>query len=137
MCSSDLTIVQLTDLHTGMTIDRAFVQRVVDHANRLSPDLIALTGDLVDGRVEELRPSVEPLGRLRARHGVFAVTGNHEYFSGADAWIAELTRLGARYLRNQRVAIGDGAASFDLAGVDDYSAVGWPGHGEEIGRAHV
>jgi predicted MPP superfamily phosphohydrolase len=129
------TIVQLSDLHAGMTIDRGFVERVVDRANRLAPDLIALTGDLVDGRVEELRPSVEPLGRLRARHGVFAVTGNHEYYAGADAWIAELTRLGARYLRNQRIAIGDGAASFDLAGVDDYSAVGWPGHGEDLPAA--
>ena len=129
------TIVQLSDLHAGMTIDRGFVERVVDRANQLAPDLIALTGDLVDGRVEELRPSVEPLGRLRARHGVFAVTGNHEYYAGADAWIAELTRLGARYLRNQRVAIGDGAASFDLAGVDDYSAVGWPGHGEDLPAA--
>ena len=72
---------------------------------------LTLTGDLVDGHVEELRASVAPLGQLRARHGVFAVTGNHEYYSGADAWIAELTRLGARYLRNQRVAIGDGAAN--------------------------
>jgi predicted MPP superfamily phosphohydrolase len=129
------TIVQLSDLHAGMTIDRGFVERVVDRANRLAPDLIALTGDLVDGRVEELRPSVAPLARLRARHGVFAVTGNHEYYAGADAWIAELTRLGARYLRNQRVAIGDGAASFDLAGVDDHSAVGWAGHGEDLPAA--
>lgn len=126
------TIVQLSDLHTGMTIDRAFVQRVVDHANRLSPDLIALTGDLVDGKVPDLRDDIAPLGQLRARHGVFAVTGNHEYYAGADPWIAELTRLGARYLRNERVEIGDGAASFDLAGVDDYSADRWPGHGEDL-----
>jgi predicted MPP superfamily phosphohydrolase len=129
------TIVQLSDLHTGMTIDRAFVQRVVDHANRLSPDLIALTGDLVDGKVEDLRDDVAPLAQLRARHGVFAITGNHEYYSGADAWIAEITRLGARYLRNERVVIGDGAASFDLAGVDDYTAAGWPGHGEDLRAA--
>ena len=129
------TIVQLSDLHTGMTIDRAFVQRVVDHTNRLSPDLIALTGDLVDGKVEDLRDDVAPLAQLRARHGVFAITGNHEYYAGADPWIAEITRLGARYLRNERVVIGDGAASFDLAGVDDYSATGWPGHGEDLPAA--
>jgi predicted MPP superfamily phosphohydrolase len=129
------TIVQLTDLHVGMTIDRAFVQRVVDRANRLSPDLIALTGDLIDGTVEDLRDDVAPLGQLRARHGVFAVTGNHEYYSGADPWIAELTRLGARYLRNERVTIGDGDASFELAGVDDHSAAGRPGHGEDLPRA--
>jgi predicted MPP superfamily phosphohydrolase len=129
------TIVQLSDLHVGMTIDRTFVQRVVDHANRLSPDLIALTGDLVDGKVADLRDDVAPLAQLRARHGVFAITGNHEYYSGADAWIAEITRLGARYLRNQRVEIGDGAARFDLAGVDDYSAEAYPGHGEDLAAA--
>lgn len=129
------TIVQLSDLHAGMTIDRAFVQRVVDHANRLSPDLIALTGDLVDGKVEDLRDDVAPLGQLRARHGVFAVTGNHEYYSGADPWIAEISRLGARYLRNQRVVIGAGDASFDLAGVDDHTAAGWAGHGEDLSAA--
>jgi len=126
------SIVQLSDLHVGMTIDRAFVQRVVDHANRLSPDLIALTGDLVDGKVEALRDEVAPLGQLRARHGVFAITGNHEYYSGADPWIAEISRLGARYLRNERVSVGEGDARFYLAGVNDYSADGWPGHGEDL-----
>jgi predicted MPP superfamily phosphohydrolase len=66
---------------------------------------------------------------------VFAVTGNHEYYSGADPWIAEITRLGARYLRNERVTIGNGDASFELAGVDDFTAAGWPGHGEDLARA--
>jgi predicted MPP superfamily phosphohydrolase len=129
------TIVQISDLHVGMTIDRPFVQRVVDHANGLSPDVIALTGDLVDGKVADLRDDVAPLAQLRARHGVFAITGNHEYYSGADAWIAEITRLGARYLRNERVTIGAGDVSFDLAGVDDYSAAGFPGHGEDLAAA--
>ena len=129
------SIVQLSDLHTGMTIDHAFVQRVVDRANALKPDLIALTGDLVDGTVENLRADIAPLSGLRAPHGVFAVTGNHEYYAGVDAWIAELTRLGARYLRNERVTIGSGDASFELAGVDDYSAKDWPGHGEDLDAA--
>jgi uncharacterized protein len=129
------SIVQLSDLHTGMTIDRAFVQRVVDRANALGPDLIALTGDLVDGPVASLRDDVAPLAELRAPHGVFAVTGNHEYYAGADAWIAEITRLGARYLRNERVEIRRGDAAFDLAGVDDHSADQWPGHGEDLPKA--
>jgi len=129
------TIVQLSDLHVGLTIDRAFVQKVVDHANALSPDLIALTGDLVDGRVADLRDEVAPLRELRARHGLFAVTGNHEYYSGADPWIDEITRLGVRYLRNERVTIGSGDESFELAGVDDYSADGYHGHGEDLPRA--
>src|SRR3569833_75627 len=72
------SIVQLSDLHTGMTIDAAFVQRVVDRANALKPDLIALTGDLVDGTVENLRPDIAPLAALRAPHGVLAVAGTHQ-----------------------------------------------------------
>ena len=129
------SIVQLSDLHTGMTIERSFVQRVVDRANALSPDLIALTGDLVDGPVASLRNDIAPLAQLRAPHGVFAVTGNHEYYCGVDEWIAEITRLGARYLRNERVAITRGGGSFDLAGVDDHSADQWPGHGEDLPKA--
>ena len=126
------SIVQLSDLHTGLTIDKAFVQRVVDHANALAPDLIALTGDLVDGPVPDLRDDIAPLASLRAKHGVYAVTGNHEYYAGADAWIAEISRLGARYLRNERVTIAPG---LELAGVDDYSADRYPGHGEDLARA--
>lgn len=129
------SIVQLTDLHVGVTIDRAFVQRVVDRANALAPDLIVLTGDLVDGKVAQLRDEIAPLGALRAQHGVFAVTGNHEYYSGADEWIAELTRLGVRVLRNERVAIERGAHGFELAGIDDHSAHRWPGHGADLDAA--
>lgn len=113
------SIVQLSDLHTGLTIDRDFVQRVVDRANALSPDLIALTGDLVDGPVADIRDDVAPLAQLRAKHGVFAITGNHEYYAGVEPWVAEITRLGARYLRFDVVTIADG---FDLAGVDDHNA---------------
>ena len=130
------SIVQLSDLHVGMTIDRAFVQRVVDLSNELKPDLFALTGDLVDGKVGDLKDHAAPLGSLRSRYGTYAVTGNHEYYSGADPWIAYLTSVGVKYLRNQRVAIGEGAASFDLAGVDDHSAHGFGlGHGENLERA--
>ena len=129
------TIVQLSDLHTGLTIDRAFVDRVVDRANALSPVLIALTGDLVDGPVADLRDDIAPLAKLRARHGVYAITGNHEYYAGADAWIEHITSLGARYLRNERVTIRDGEAAFELAGVDDHSADSWAGHGEDLAAA--
>jgi predicted MPP superfamily phosphohydrolase len=115
-------IVQLTDVHVGPTIGRSFVEQIVARANALAPDLIAITGDLVDGGVPELAPAIEPFGRLRAPHGVYFVTGNHEYFSGAEAWLNELNRLGIRVLRNERVPIGNAAAGFDLAGVDDRSA---------------
>ncbi len=115
-------MVQLTDVHVGPTIGHAFIDDIVRRTNALQPDLIAITGDLVDGSVEQLRDAVAPLARLRARHGVYFVTGNHEYFSGAAPWLNELGRLGIRVLRNERVSIGEGEASFDLGGIDDHSA---------------
>jgi predicted MPP superfamily phosphohydrolase len=117
-----LRLVQLTDIHVGTTIGRGFIEDMVRRTNELEPDLVAITGDLVDGSVAELWDAVSPLAGLRARHGVFFVTGNHEYYSGAEAWMRELPKLGIRVLRNERVAIGAGDAGFDLAGVDDHSA---------------
>ncbi len=131
--ASGYAIVQLTDMHVGPTIGRDFVERVVREANALAPDMIVITGDLVDGSVEQLGELVEPLRELRAPDGVFFVTGNHEYYSGADAWIAHLRTLGIRVLRNERVAVRD---AFDLAGVDDARARGMlPGHGQDVARA--
>jgi len=117
-----LTIAQITDLHVGPTIGRDIVEDIVDRTNALAPDIVAITGDLVDGSVSVLRDAVAPLAKLRARHGVFFVTGNHEYFSGADAWLSELQRLGIRVLSNERVSIGENDSSFDLGGIDDRSA---------------
>jgi len=127
---SGLTIVQLSDVHIGPTIGRRFLEHVVEKSNAQKPDAIVITGDLVDGSVASLRQHVEPLARLKARHGVFFVTGNHEYYSGVDQWLAELERLGIRVLRNERTSIGDAGASLDLAGVDDQHAHG-SGHGAD------
>lgn len=129
------SIVQLSDLHVGPTIDRDFVQLVVDEANALTPDLVVLTGDIVDGKVAQFKHEAAPLAKLKPRDGVYGVTGNHEYYWGADPWLAELTALGVRYLRNQRVTIGEGSASFDLAGVDDHDSHRYRGHGEDLDRA--
>jgi len=131
-----MTIVQLSDMHLGPTLRRRFVERVVAQVNALEPDVIAITGDLVDGSVEKLREVVAPLTKLRAKHGTYFVTGNHEYYSGAVEWCDELTRIGIRVLRNERVRIGSEAASFDLAGIDDYHAREFGhGHGADLGRA--
>jgi predicted MPP superfamily phosphohydrolase len=130
------TVVQLSDIHVGSTIQREYIERVVHTANALNADLIVITGDLVDGSVEQLREHVAPLADLRAKYGVFFVTGNHDYYSGAAAWCAEIERLGIRVLRNERVSIGAGDASFDLAGVDDYSAGRFGrGHGPDLEKA--
>jgi predicted MPP superfamily phosphohydrolase len=131
--ASGYAIVQLTDMHVGPTIGRDFVEAVVREANALAPDMIVITGDLVDGSVEQLRELVEPLRELRAPDGVFFVTGNHEYYSGVEGWTAHLATLGVRVLRNERVTI---RGAFDLAGVDDARSLGMaPGHGPDMARA--
>jgi predicted MPP superfamily phosphohydrolase len=133
---SGLTIAQLSDVHIGPTLRRDFLEEVVSETNALAPDVIAITGDLVDGSVEALRDQVAPLAKLKARYGVFFVTGNHEYYSGADEWCAELERMGIRVLRNERVSIGTAESSFDLVGVDDYHAHQFGnGHGADLARA--
>jgi hypothetical protein len=115
-------IVQLSDLHVGPTIRRRFVEAVVEAANALDAHVAVLTGDLVDGGVPELAPHVAPLARLAARHGVLAVTGNHEYYSGADAWIAEWRRLGFKVLMNEHVVLPHGDDPLVVAGVPDHGA---------------
>lgn len=119
------TIAQISDVHIGPTIKRDFMAGIVAIVNSLHVDLVAVTGDLVDGSVEQLAVHVEPLSHLRARHGTYFVTGNHEYYSGATAWIAELRRLGLHVLLNQHVVLSHGGAALLLAGVTDYSAEGF------------
>ncbi len=116
------TIAQISDVHVGPTIKRDFVRGIVEIVNSLDADVVAITGDLVDGSVEQLGPHVEPLSHLRAHHGVYFVTGNHEYYSGANSWIAELRRLGVHVLLNEHVVLNHRGAPLLLAGVTDYSA---------------
>jgi uncharacterized protein len=127
------SIVQMTDIHFGPTIGRSFAEKIVAMANAQLPDVIAITGDLVDGTVEDLRHAAAPLSQLRAKHGVYFVTGNHEYYSGVGAWVDELKRLGIRVLRNERVELGELGAQIAIAGVDDASAHRFgDGHGTDL-----
>ena len=116
------SIIQLSDIHVGPILGQSFVKNIVEVTNGLKPDLVAITGDLVDGSVAELKEHVAPLAELKARHGSFFITGNHEYYSGADSWVQEIRRLGINPLQNEHTIIGDAGASFVLAGVNDYTA---------------
>jgi predicted MPP superfamily phosphohydrolase len=113
------TIAQISDLHVGPTIRRAFVEKVVERTNALDVDVVALTGDLVDGMVAQLGPHVEPLSRLTAREGRYYVTGNHEYYWGAPPWIREMERLGFQPLINAHAVVERGGARLVFAGVPD------------------
>jgi predicted MPP superfamily phosphohydrolase len=108
-------IALVSDIHLGPLRGRGHTQRIVSMINDLDADLVAVVGDLVDGTVDELGAAAAPLRDLRSRRGSFFVTGNHEYFSGYEPWLDELTALGVRPLRNERLEI-DG---LDLAGVND------------------
>ncbi|MHB9759263.1 metallophosphoesterase [Streptomyces sp. BYX5S] len=123
-------IAVVSDVHLGPVLGRGFADRVVDTINATQPDLIAVVGDLVDGSVEHLAPAVAPLARLSARHGTYFVTGNHEYFSGAEPWVEHVRELGLRPLENARVDIG----AFDLAGVNDVTGENY-GDGPDYAKA--
>jgi hypothetical protein len=116
------SIAQISDVHVGPTIKRGFVKDIVARVNALKADLIAVTGDLVDGSVQELSRHTAPLAALSARHGAYFVTGNHEYYSGERAWTAEIRRLGLHVLKNEHVVLQHRSASLILAGVTDLSA---------------
>jgi predicted MPP superfamily phosphohydrolase len=116
------SIAQISDIHVGPTIKRGYLNAIVNRVNGLKADAIAITGDLVDGSVRRLALHTEPLKRLSARDGTFFVTGNHEYYSGAEEWIAELRRLGLTVLMNEHVVRERNGAALMIAGVSDYTA---------------
>ncbi|MEU9305184.1 metallophosphoesterase [Streptomyces sp. NPDC048269] len=123
-------IAVVSDVHLGPVLGRAHTQRIVDTVNRTQPDLIAVVGDLVDGNVHDLGPAAEPLRRLSARHGAYFVTGNHEYFSGAQQWVDHVRELGLTPLENARRPL----PYFDLAGVNDIAGES-EGHGPDFRAA--
>jgi predicted MPP superfamily phosphohydrolase len=129
-------IAQLTDLHIGNTLDGQWLAEAVAETNALKADLIAITGDVVDGYVENIGPEIASLSELRAPHGVYLVTGNHEYYSGVTEWIPVFEKLGIRVLRNEGVAVTRNSASFSLIGIDDFNAKRMaPGHGPDLDKA--
>lgn len=115
-------IAQLTDIHIGPTIKGDYMRTLVDATNALGADLIAVTGDLVDGHVPDLREHVAPLADLRAPHGTYFVTGNHEYYWDAEAWVTEVRRLGLDVLINEHRVVQRGQGKITVAGVTDHRA---------------
>ncbi|MGD9058483.1 MAG: metallophosphoesterase [Desulfobacterales bacterium] len=113
-------IVQITDIHVNPTFRRDSVEEIVAVVNTLDADVVALTGDLVDGSVDQLEYDVAPLAQIRSKSGNFFVTGNHEYYSGVIEWINEVRRLGFTVLLNEHQVIARGQARLLLAGVTDY-----------------
>jgi len=126
-------IVQWSDVHVSGTIQRRFVQMLVDRTNALDADAVAITGDFVDGPLSKLGSHLEPLRDLRTRDGVFYVTGNHEYYWDADSWCAALQSLGVDFLKNEHRVVTRAGASIVFAGVTD--PVGRGPHAQDPDRA--
>jgi predicted MPP superfamily phosphohydrolase len=115
-------IAQLSDVHIGPMQDGDFLRRAVARVNAAGVDLVAVTGDLVDGYVADLREAVASLRELRSRHGSWFVTGNHEFYWDARAWCDELRRLGVRVLENEHAVLDHLGARLVIGGVHDFSA---------------
>jgi len=129
-------IVQISDVHVGETIDKDFILPIVEAVTSLGPDLVAVTGDIVDGSVDKLRADISPLAYLRARDGVYCVTGNHEYYSGADEWCQHFEELGMSVLNNRHVIIERAGKKLALAGVTDArEGKNHPGHRSDPRKA--
>ncbi|MCP2261748.1 hypothetical protein LX15_005474 [Streptoalloteichus tenebrarius] len=132
--SAGMRIAVVSDIHLGPILGRGHTERIVHTINELQPDLVAIVGDLVDGTVEKLGRAAEPLRDLVSTHGSFFVTGNHEYYSGAEPWLRELERLGVHPLRNERTEIRHRGGVLDLAGVNDVTGR-QQGDGPDLDRA--
>lgn len=114
-----LRVAVLADIHASPVNDARYVQAIVDRTQAARPDLIVLPGDMVDGDVDSGRANVAPLARLKAPLGVWAAPGNHEYYSGYDAWMAEFRRLGLNLLENRMQLLQVGDARLALSGIGD------------------
>lgn len=115
-------IVQISDVHIGPTIKTKFLNRVVKKINLQNPDVVVITGDLVDGPAATLKHHLQPLRDIQSKYGTFYVTGNHEYYSGVLSWLPEIEKLGIKILLNGNQMLSVGNAKLLMAGVTDLTA---------------
>ena len=131
-------IAQITDVHLGPSYDGKRLAALVARINALEPDVVAITGDLVEASVDQLRAEVAPLAQLKARDGVLFVLGNHEYYVGADDWVTELRALGITVLMNEHRVVERGNARLLIGGVPNaWGGMHGPDHGSETGAARI
>jgi predicted MPP superfamily phosphohydrolase len=114
------SIVQLSDIHIGGIIDKDFIKKLVLKVNRLKPDLVVITGDLVDIKLKYALSALEELKNLNTVYGTYFIVGNHEYHHGLEEIISVVNSLGIKTLENENLYIGDSSYGFNLVGVYDY-----------------
>lgn len=132
---SGYRMLQLTDLHISRLFDQQWAQAVVDEANMIGADLIVVTGDLIDGSLQDRKLDVSPLKLLQARDGTYFITGNHEFFFDQARWLKEIQSLGMTVLENEHVVLRRGEGSLVLAGVTDLTAPDTGFSGPDVRKA--
>ncbi len=128
-------IVQLSDIHIGGLIDKEFVKNIVNRVNILDPDLVVITGDLVDINIKHAQTTLDELKSLNSKYGTFFIVGNHEYFHNITEIIKVVKALGIRVLENENVYIGNENEGFNLAGVYDIFGYKVKTHIPDINKA--
>jgi predicted MPP superfamily phosphohydrolase len=118
---ASFNLVQLTDIHVGRTIKRSFIEKLVAKTNQLAPDMVVITGDLVDLPISHIEYDLYPLKDLQAP--TYFILGNHEYFHGAGEALAYIRELGITPLLNEHVVVGEGEQQFNLVGLNDLSGL--------------
>lgn len=129
------SIIQLSDLHIGPLLKKDWLQAVVEKTNAQKPDAIVLTGDMIDGLPNILKQEVEPLGKLVAQHGVYGVTGNHEYYYKAEMWSLIFEELGVDMLYNEHRTLSVGESALTIVGIPDPTEKRFGGEGPNICQA--
>lgn len=115
----EYTVVQISDVHIGGIIDKKFVKDMVERINDLKPDMVVITGDLVDIKLEYAMPALYELKKLFSKYGTYFIVGNHEYIHGVEKIIQTVNSLGIKTLENENIYIGEKNIGFNLAGVYD------------------
>ena len=128
-------IVQLSDIHIGGLIDEVFISNLVKRVNAIKPDIVVITGDLVDIEISRAESSLNELKKLKSKYGTYFIVGNHEYFHNIDEVITKVKSLGIRVLENENVYIGDEGDGFNLAGVYDVFGYRVESHEPDIYKA--
>ncbi len=125
-------LVQLSDLHISVLFPEPWVEEVVKRSNALAPDLVVITGDLIDGTLQARATDVRPLAQLRARNGVIAIPGNHEYYFGNEGWMAKFREAGMHSLINQHEVVRDARGQLVIAGITDKVATQYGGSAPDL-----
>jgi predicted MPP superfamily phosphohydrolase len=130
-----LKIAQISDLHIGMTIRKNYVEQVVQRTNATEPDLIIITGDLVDAKTESILEYLSLLSKLKSRYGVYFITGNHEYYWDAENLLEKLEEIGLQPLINANKVLQIANARILLAGITDPAGRYLAGHSPDIKKS--